>query len=294
MPSAKQPVRLPSWQHGCSAHSKHAPRKLHDFHRCLLPGHKFQLLKALSQSQELKQLRVRFFFKFFKIIYVQIIHVYFLSSSSSLDCQQRACCNWPEQSKECILISKHPSLGDVGNLQLIAQLAAGAAALGPITGYVKPSFLSHFWPPSSGEGTENEGVPSLNHYCCRYRSKHSSNYQGDTTGGFCRVARSQRPGARGPAMAGNANLLCLLETKSSGLAVSTLSTRGTLHSESKGHRGRLGPMLAKLHLAPSQSLPRRAIELACWQHWQLPIVMTLASIRQTKGRHQDQDLELCS
>lgn len=55
------------------------------------------------------------------------------------------------------------------------------------------------------------------------------------------MARSQRPGARGPAMAGNANLLCLLETKGSGLAVSTLSTRGTLHSESKGHRGRLGP-----------------------------------------------------
>lgn len=137
-------------------------------------------------------------------------------------------------------------------------------------------------------------MPSLNHYCCRYGSKHSSNYQGDTAGGFCRVARSQRPGARGPTMAGNANLLCLLETKSSGLAVSTLSTRGTLHSEAKGHRGRLGPMLAKPHLAPSQSLPRRAIELACWQRWQLPIVMTLASIRQTKGKHQDQDLELCS
>lgn len=51
------------------------------------------------------------------------------------------------------------------------------------------------------------------------------------------MARSQRPEARGPAMAENASLLCLLETKSSGLAVSIVSTRGTLHSEAKGHRG---------------------------------------------------------
>lgn len=59
-------------------------------------------------------------------------------------------------------------------------------------------------------------------------------------------------------MSGNANLLCLLETKSSGLAVSTLSTRGTLHSEAKGHRGHLGPMLAEPHLVPSQSRPRQS------------------------------------
>lgn len=72
------------------------------------------------------------------------------------------------------------------------------------------------------------------------------------------MARSQRPGARGPAMAENANLLCLLETKSSGLAVSIVSTRGTLHSEAKGHRGYLGPKLAEPHLAPSQPLPRKS------------------------------------
>lgn len=73
-----------------------------------------------------------------------MIHVYFLSSSSSPGCQQRACCDWPERSEECILISKHPSLGDVGKLLLIAQLAPGTAALGPITGCVKLSFLPHF------------------------------------------------------------------------------------------------------------------------------------------------------
>lgn len=52
-----------------------------------------------------------------------------------------------------ILISKHPSLGD-GCRQAAApaQLAPGAAALGPITGYAKMLFLPQFWPPSLGEG----------------------------------------------------------------------------------------------------------------------------------------------
>lgn len=57
-------------------------------------------------------------------------------------------------------------------------------------------------------------------------------------------------------MAENANLLCLLETKSSGLAASTVSTGGTLHSEAKGHRGYQGPMLTEPHLMHSQSLSR--------------------------------------